>query len=114
VPPTHAGLPPEDAVHLFAALGDDVRLSIVGSLSDRGPQSITELARHAPISRQAITKHLHVLESAGIATSERSGRERIWRLQAHRLTTAQRYLDRISSRWDDAIARLEAHLQEPA
>jgi len=69
------------------------------------------LARHALVTRQAVTKHLQVLETAGIATSRQRGRERIWRLEPARLASAHHYLDLISRRWDEAIARLEAHLQ---
>lgn len=102
---------PVDAVELFAALGDGTRLGIVDSLCDRGPQSITALASHVLVTRQAVTKHLHVLETAGIATSRQRGRERIWRLEPDRLASAHHYLDLISRRWDEAIGRLEAHLR---
>lgn len=103
---------PVNAAHLFAALGDQTRLTIVENLCNHGPQSITALTTHALITRQAITKHLHVLEAAGIATSRQRGRERIWRLRPARLASAHDYLDLISQRWDDAISRLEAHLKD--
>lgn len=110
MPASHASPPSSGVVELFAALGDGNRLTIVESLSHDGPQSVTALARRAPITRQAVTKHLRVLETAGLATSQRHGRERVWRLEPRRLATAHRYLDLISRRWDDAIDRLEVHV----
>lgn len=111
MPASHADPASTGVVELFAALGDGNRLTIVESLSDDGPQSITALARRAPITRQAVTKHLRVLETAGLVTSQRRGRERVWRLQPHGLASAHRYLDLISRRWDNAIERLEAHVR---
>jgi len=104
--------PPAGPVRLFTALGNDHRLAIVESLSEHGPQSITALAQRAPVTRQAVRKHLAVLETAGLATSERHGRERIWRLQPGPLASAHTYLDQISRRWDAALERLEAHLEK--
>lgn len=103
-----------EAVPLFAALGDDVRFTLVRSLSDAGPQSIADLARRTPVSRQAVTKHLRVLESVGLASSRRAGRERIWELRPRRLGDAQRYLESISRQWDDALERLRAHVEDPS
>jgi len=104
--------PAAGPARLFTALADDNRLAIVESLSEHGPQSITALARRAPVTRQAVRKHLAVLETAGIATSKRHGRERIWHLEPGRLAAAHAYLDRISHRWDDAIDRLGAYLEK--
>ena len=101
---------PEPAA-LFAALGDATRLRLVARLSRDGPQSITALAGAATISRQAVTKHLHVLEDAGLAASRRAGRERIFELRPERLVVVRRYLDRIGRQWDDALARLRAHVE---
>jgi DNA-binding transcriptional ArsR family regulator len=94
------------AAPLFAALGDETRLRIVGRLCAHGPQSIASLTSDARVTRQAITKHLGALEDAGIVRSARDGRERIWEIRPKRLTEARTYLERISSQWDDAIDRL--------
>jgi DNA-binding transcriptional ArsR family regulator len=99
------------AASLFAALGDATRLDIVARLSRDGPQSISALADHATISRQAVTRHLEVLEEAGLATSRREGRERIFELRPRQLATAHRYLDQIGRQWDAALARLQAHVE---
>jgi DNA-binding transcriptional ArsR family regulator len=98
------------AAPLFAALGDSTRLELIARLSREGPQSISDLAEDATISRQAVTKHLEVLEEAGLATSHREGRERIFALRPQRLTAAHRYLDQIGRQWDAALDRLQAHL----
>jgi DNA-binding transcriptional ArsR family regulator len=96
---------------VFAALGEDTRLALVARLSARGPQSITRLASGADVTRQAITKHLHVLAGAGLVHDVRRGRERIWELDTKRLDEASRWLDQISKRWDDALDRLKRFVE---
>lgn len=98
---------------VFAALGDETRLRLVARLCDGGPQSISKLTEGAEVTRQAITKHLHVLEEAGLVRGARAGRERVWELETRRLEEAKKALDRISKRWDDAIVRLRAFVEEP-
>lgn len=93
---------------LFAALGDQTRLRLVSRLCDDGPLSIVKLTAGADITRQAITKHLHVLEHAGLVRERRRGRESVWQLEAQRLSEARRYLDQISAQWDQALDRLRA------
>lgn len=97
---------------LFAALGDPTRLHLVSRLSDGVPLSISSLTAGTRITRQAVTKHLRVLEAAGVAGGTRRGRERLWRLERQRLRQARRYLDLISSQWDDALARLRKLVEE--
>jgi DNA-binding transcriptional ArsR family regulator len=96
---------------LFAALGDETRLRVVARLCAGGPQSIVRITRGTNVSRQAITKHLHALARAGIVGSRRDGRERIWEVRTGRLADARRYLDQISTGWDEAIARLRAFVE---
>lgn len=96
------------AAPIFAALGDPARLRIVARLCEAGPLSIVSLTKGANISRQAITKHLHALSNAGLVCNERSGRENRWRLETQKLADAQRCLNEISARWDQAIGRLKA------
>jgi DNA-binding transcriptional ArsR family regulator len=99
---------------LFAALGDETRLRLVVRLSRGESLSITELASGTGITRQAVTKHLHVLAGAGVAHSSRSGRERHWSLDRQRMEMARAFLDRVSGRWDDALARLKAAVEDEA
>ncbi len=78
--------------HIFAALGDQTRLSLVNKLSDGQPRSITQLSDDQKLTRQAITKHLHVLENAGIVRCIRSGRESIFQFDVEPLDDLQTYL----------------------
>lgn len=97
---------------LFAALGDPIRLRIVVRLSRGEPLSITELASGTEVTRQAVTKHLHVLAAAGVATSARRGREERWSLDQRQLAQARQFLDRIAQQWDDRLAGLKALVEE--
>jgi DNA-binding transcriptional ArsR family regulator len=97
---------------VFAALGEETRLALVARLCARGPQSITRLATGSDVTRQAITKHLHVLAGAGLAHDVRRGRERIWELDTDGLDQARRWLDQISKGWDEALGRLKKFVEE--
>ncbi|WP_428307812.1 ArsR/SmtB family transcription factor [Lacipirellula sp.] len=97
---------------LFAALGDGTRLEIVVRLADGSQQSITQLTETATVTRQAITKHLKVLEGAGIVRSERSGRETLYALQPRSLEEAQRALAAVSAQWDAALTRLKDFVEK--
>lgn len=99
-PPTN-----ERQAHIFAALGDRTRLSLVAKLSDGTPRSITELSNDFKVTRQAITKHLHVLESVGLVGCVRSGRESIFKFNAAPLNDLKDYLDKVSSQWDETLAK---------
>jgi DNA-binding transcriptional ArsR family regulator len=100
-----------DRASVFAALGDATRLSLVAKLSDGPPLSISRLAHGSRLTRQAITKHLRVLEGAGIARSMRVGRENLFALRPEPLKEAHDYLARVSSQWDRVLARLKAHVE---
>jgi DNA-binding transcriptional ArsR family regulator len=97
---------------MFAALGDETRLAIVGRLSSHGPLSITRLSSGSAITRQAVTKHLHVLASVGFVRGIRHGREHIWELQPEQVEIARRYLDQVSKRWDEALNRLKTFIED--
>ena len=104
-------MPRSQAAPVFAALGDEVRLRLVGRLAGEGPLSIAKLTTGTDVTRQAVTKHLRVLEGAGVVRSTREGRESVWRLEPRRLEDAREHLERISKRWDDAIDRLKAYVE---
>ena len=95
---------------VFAALGDPVRLDLIAALG-KGASSLHELARDRPISRQAVSKHLRVLEGAGLVRSTRTGREVLWQPRAEGLDRARAHLDRVAAEWDGALARLKAHVE---
>ena len=89
---------------VFAALGDPTRLSLLMTLSDGGARSIAALSADRGLTRQAVTKHLHVLEHAGLVSSLRVGREPI--------QGARSYLEMVSAQWDEALGRLKALVEE--
>jgi DNA-binding transcriptional ArsR family regulator len=97
---------PSVSAPIFAALGDETRLWLVSRLCTDGPMSITRLAAGADVTRQAITKHLRVMEHAGLVRSAKHGRESVWQLELRRLEDAQHYLELISRQWDEALGRL--------
>jgi DNA-binding transcriptional ArsR family regulator len=101
-----------EAVPVFAALADPTRLRLIGRLAVEGPLSITRLSEDAPVTRQAITRHLETLGQAGLVRNARHGRERVFELDLRRLEKARHYLDVISAQWDDAAARLRAFVEE--
>jgi DNA-binding transcriptional ArsR family regulator len=104
-------LKPRKAAPIFAALGDETRLRIVARLSAGGPMSIAHLTRDASVTRQAVTKHLHVLAHAGLARSARLGRESVWELRPEPLDAARHCLDGISAQWDAALDRLKIFVE---
>lgn len=99
------------AAPLFAALGDENRLRLVSRLCVGGPMSISKLAAGSTVTRQGITKHLRVMEKAGLVHSARHGRERLWEVDQHRIQEAQRYLEQISLQWDRAVERLKVFVE---
>ncbi len=101
------------SARLFAALGDPTRLQMVARLSRGGPTSIARLAEGATVTRQAVTKHLRVLADAGLVRGRRRGRESVWELDPRRLDVARRYLAAVARRWDEALGRLKAALEDP-
>jgi DNA-binding transcriptional ArsR family regulator len=101
-----------EAAPLFAALGDETRLRLVARLSAEGPLSITRLTAGTDVTRQAVTKHLRVLASAGLARSLPQGRERLWQLRPGALGEIRRSLEVISRRWDESLGRLKAALED--
>jgi DNA-binding transcriptional ArsR family regulator len=97
---------------VFAALGDKTRLSLVARLSSGQPRSISELTHGTRLTRQAITKHLRVLEQAGLVRSAQAGRENRFELDPAPIESMKQYLDSVSARWDQTLARLEAFVEE--
>lgn len=96
---------------LFDALGDPNRLSIIVRLCEGGPSSTSQVSQAIPVTRQAATKHLQLLEVAGLVSSTRRGRERIWTVRTEPLAQASDYLTTLSRRWDAAIDRLRAYVE---
>ena len=100
-----------DPAPVFAALGDTTRLALVARLSDGQPRSIAQLTEGLDQTRQGVTKHLRVLEQAGLVASRRVGRESRFVVAPPRLAAARDYLARVSQQWDDALGRLKAFVE---
>lgn len=97
-----------DAAPVFAALGDPTRLRLVAELCRRGPMSIARLTEGATVTRQAVTKHLHALEEAGLVRPRESAGERTWEMRPARIAEGRRYLEAIAARWQSAFAGYSA------
>jgi DNA-binding transcriptional ArsR family regulator len=104
--------PAVDAAPIFAALGDETRLGLVARLSAGNRMSITRLTDGTDVTRQAVTRHLVVLEQAGLVRGTRHGRERLWELEPARIELARRSLDQISRWWDEKLLALKAKVEE--
>jgi DNA-binding transcriptional ArsR family regulator len=102
----------DQAAPVFAALGDQTRLRLVARLGREGPLSVARLTEGADVTRQAVSKHLRVLQGAGLAHGVRRGREQVWQLQPALLEEARRSLERIAQRWDETLGRLRAFVEE--
>jgi DNA-binding transcriptional ArsR family regulator len=98
---------------VFFALGDRTRMSVVSKLGS-GALTATALSDGASVTRQAIVKHLQVLEGAGLVSHEKRGREVLYALEPTRLDDARAFLEAISARWDRAIDRLRDLVEEPS
>ena len=95
----------------FAALGDETRLALVAKLCAGQPYSISQLAKGSKLTRQAITKHLRVLESVGIVHCVRTGRESRFEFDPEPVEEMKKYLDRVSEQWDQALSRLKTFVE---
>jgi DNA-binding transcriptional ArsR family regulator len=102
----------EGRAALFAALGDETRLALIGKLSGGEKQSISQLAQGSSLTRQAITKHLRVLEGAGVVHSARVGRESLFAFRPEPLRDVKAYLERVSGQWDQALARVKSFVEK--
>lgn len=101
-----------DPARVFAALGDRTRLSLLTRLSAGPTRSITELSGETELTRQAVTKHLAVLETAGLVSRVRRGRESRFAYEPEPVDDARAYLDTVGARWDAALARLKAMVED--
>jgi DNA-binding transcriptional ArsR family regulator len=97
---------------VFAALGDNVRLSLIAKLSAGQPHSISQLTKGSRLTRQAITKHLRVLERVGIVHSIQKGRENHFKFDLRPIEETKKYLDEVSLQWDQALKRLKSFVED--
>ena len=97
---------------VFAALGEATRLALLAKLCAGQPHSISQLTRGSRLTRQAITKHLRMLEKAGIVHSVRAGRESRFEFDPGPIENLKEYLDFVSQQWDAALGRLKTFVEE--
>jgi DNA-binding transcriptional ArsR family regulator len=100
------------AAPVFAALGDPVRLAMIARLCMVGPLPTILLKQGTSVSRQAVTKHLRMLEDAGLVQSQRVGRDRLWQIETRQLTEVRKSLDQISAQWDATVERLRRFVED--
>jgi DNA-binding transcriptional ArsR family regulator len=101
-----------DPAPVFAALGDKTRLALIARLSDGQSRSIAALSADTNLTRQAVTKHLRVLENTGLVDSTRKGRESHYAFRSEPIAELRAYLDGVSQQWDDALARLRRFVEK--
>jgi DNA-binding transcriptional ArsR family regulator len=110
--PTSAIARPRARAPIFAALGHATRLLLVAKLCGGQVRSISQLTKGSKLTRQAITKHLRVLEGAGIVHGVKKGRESLFELDPQPIAEIKGYLELVSEHWDRALARLKAFVEE--
>ncbi len=93
---------------VFAALGDGTRLALVAKLASGQSYSLSRLTQGSRLTRQAVRKHLQVLEGAGVVRGVRSGREHLFEFNPQPMRGVREYLDFVSKQWDEALSRLKA------
>jgi DNA-binding transcriptional ArsR family regulator len=101
--------PSVDAI--FSALSDGTRRDVLRSLSLDGPSTSTELAARLPVSRQAVAKHLELLEEAGLVRASAEGRARRFRVTPGPLTEAMGWMVDVGAEWDERLEALRRHVE---
>ena len=109
--PRHIGVQHHGRARIFAALGDETRLLLVAKLCGGEPRSISQLTQGSRLTRQAITKHLRVLEKARIVHSVRAGRETRYQFDPQPMEEMKQYLEFVSVQWDHTLAQLKSFVE---
>jgi DNA-binding transcriptional ArsR family regulator len=109
-PEAHGGMDTNTAVDMdtvLAALADPTRRQLLESLSARRVGSASSLARELPVSRQAVAKHLTILQEAGLVTGRRAGREIVFEVDPSGLRAAASWMTAMAEAWDSRLQRLK-------
>jgi ArsR family transcriptional regulator, cadmium/lead-responsive transcriptional repressor len=96
-----------DTETLVAAVTEPTRRQLLDLLLERGESTITALAHGLPITRQAVSKHLTVLDRVGLVTGRRTGRETRYSVNLERLDQATTSLGQLATEWDRRLARIK-------
>lgn len=105
-------MPRDATARRFAALGDPLRLDLLERIGASGSASISQLSGTAPVSRQAVTKHLSVLENAELIRGERHGREHRWSVNDHGWAALAADTERMAAQWRQRLARLKLLVED--
>jgi ArsR family transcriptional regulator, cadmium/lead-responsive transcriptional repressor len=103
-----------DDDELWAAIAEPMRRRLLDVLLDRGEATATALAEELPVTRQAVAKHLAVLERAGLVAGARRGREMVYGVAPERLDEATAAMGRVAARWDRRLDRIKRIAEERA
>ncbi len=96
-----------DEDQLLIAVADPVRRTIIDVVLDRGEASVSTLSHSVPVTRQAVSKHLAVLERAGLVTHHRQGREVRYSVRMERVDEAARSMAQLADTWDGRLRRIK-------
>lgn len=96
---------------VFAALSDPTRREVMRRLSEEGPATLGELSADVPISRQAVAKHLVVLEEAGLVITSGATRRRQYHLTPHPLADAMDWMVDVGAAWDERLEALRRYVE---
>ncbi len=99
---------------VFEALADQTRRAVIEALADDGPTTLSDLARRLPVSRQAVAKHLAVLQDAGLVDSSGPVRGRMYSFTPKPLTDAMTWIVDVGAGWDERLARLKRQVERRA
>lgn len=100
-------------LEVLSALADPTRWELMDQIAARGGSTATTLAAGLPVSRQAVVKHLGVLERAGLVSSRRAGREMRYTVRVEPLDVTARWMAAAARRWDDRLAAIKALAEAP-
>jgi ArsR family transcriptional regulator, cadmium/lead-responsive transcriptional repressor len=96
-----------EADELWTAVADPTRRRVLDLLLDRGEATATVLAGELPVTRQAVAKHLVVLDRAGLVGARRRGREMRWAVRPERLDVAARSMAQVAAEWDSRLLAIK-------
>lgn len=105
-----SGVPGKAAI--FAAMADETRLLLLNRLASGQPRSIAELTLGTQLTRQAVTKHLRVLEGVRMVHGKRVGRETLFEFDPGPVQEMKDYLERVSRQWEGALQRLKNFVEK--
>ncbi|RZS34408.1 ArsR family transcriptional regulator [Herbihabitans rhizosphaerae] len=102
-----------DVGDVLVALADPTRRQLLGVLAEQGRASATALATRLPVSRQAVVKHLNVLESAGLVAGARAGREVLYQVRTDSVQESARWLADLAATWDRRLLAIKRAAEAP-